>query len=78
MIMAQLHWLYEEAIILNKGSEEKVTMGTGVYIVQARISRLVPNVLPIQGNMARWREHCKTAMGPQIINTELSYIVCNA
>ena len=53
MIMAQLHWLYEEAIILNKGSEEKVTMGTGVYIVQARISRLVPNVLPIQGNMIK-------------------------
>ena len=25
-----------------------------------------------------WREYCKTAMEHRIINTELSYIVCNA
>ena len=38
----------EEAIILNEGSDEEVTMGTGVYLVQARLDRLIPNVLPIQ------------------------------
>ena len=39
----------EEAITLNEGDEDEVTMGTGVYLVQARLNRLVPNVLPIQG-----------------------------
>ena len=35
-------------ITLNEGSEDEETIGTGVYLVQARLNRLVPNILPIR------------------------------
>ena len=50
----------KEAIILNEGSDDKVTMGTGVYLVPARLDRLVPNLLPIQGKRIKvWYQGVK-------------------
>ena len=44
--------LEEEAIQLGEGSET-VLVGTGTYIVQVRLKRRIPNVLPMQGKRIR-------------------------
>ena len=40
----------EEAIVVKFGrGGEDVLVGTGTYLVQMKINKLIPNILPIQG-----------------------------
>ena len=55
--------LEEEAICLGEGHED-LLVGTGTYLVQVRLKRRIPNVIPMQGKKIRiWYPGVKPQCG---------------